>query len=83
MGHVELYNVTLFNKHNDLLGNQWAHGYVFIGLMSVGVWGNRDMLIDDTSLWASYHSMGSTGDRLHQERVGKICSRSSICSVGL
>ena len=56
---------TLINKHNGLLGWPWSHGYLFIGLISVGVWHYSKMLIDDTSIRSCDHFMGLGTGRLH------------------
>ena len=82
-GQFKLHNGTLINKPDELLAYVRSPGYLFMALISVGVWWYKKMLdlIDDTSVWSSDHSMGSAGGRLHWERGGSICS--NTCSVGL
>ena len=41
-------------------------GYLLIGVISVGVWWYRKVLIDDTSVWSSDDTRG--GGPLHQHR---------------
>ena len=58
-GPVKLtYGYTLYT-HNELLGSQCIHGYLFMALISVGGYGYREMLIDDTSIWSSDDTRGA------------------------
>ena len=53
------YIMLHINKHNEPFGRQWDHGYLFIGLISVGGWGYREMLIRDFPDHATFREKGA------------------------